>query len=36
MDEWINLKTIVAFALGVAMAAWVKMAIATAKGKVGG
>lgn len=36
MDEWVNVKTIIAFILGVLMAAWVKMLAAQVKGKVGG
>lgn len=33
MEDW--MKYAIAFGVGVAMATWVKMAIATAKGKVG-
>lgn len=36
MSEWINLQTIVAFILGVVMAAWVKMLLGQARGKMGG
>lgn len=36
MNEYINFKTIVAFILGVLMAAWVKMLASQVKGKVGG
>lgn len=36
MSEWVNFKTIVAFILGVVMAAWVKMLASQVKGKVGG
>lgn len=36
MSEWVNFHTIVAFILGVVMAAWVKMLASQVKGKVGG
>lgn len=36
LKEFVNLNTLIAFVLGVFMAAWVKMLIAQAKGKVAG
>ena len=35
MDEWINLKTILAFLVGVAVSAYVKSAVTKVKGKTG-
>lgn len=36
MSEWVNWHTVIAFFLGVALAAWVKMLYSQVKGKVAG
>jgi hypothetical protein len=36
MSDWFTLHTLIAFALGVALAAWVKSTFSQVKGKVTG
>lgn len=36
MSEWINLHTLIAFVLGVVLAAWVKMMISQLQAKAKG